>query len=491
MATAPALDTEAITSRRGLATGILIIAAFMDLVDVTIVNVALPAIRTDLHATSAHLEWVLSGYTLAFAVLLITGGRLGDNLGRRTMFLVGVAGFTAASLAACLAGSGEALLLIRVVQGAFAAMMVPQMLSSIQVLYSPRERAAVLGIVGAVSGTAAVIGPLLGGWLITDDAFGIGWRSIFLINVPIGVVLLVMAAVFVPNTRSTRAKRIDLPGVVLASLAMFLLVFPLIQGQSRGWPAWTWLMMACSAAVLAVFVWTQRSIERRTGSSLLPMHLFANRGFSAGLVTQAVFQGSLAGFSLATIVYLQAGLGFSAFDAGLTLLPFSLGAFLGTGISVPLGLKVGKPVCLAGALLQALGVGGVLAVVSSRGDDLTKWSLAGPMLVAGIGLGLLVVPLVDIALATVDEAEAGAASGTYGTFQQVGAALGIAVVGSVFFGAADAFTASSLRHAEVQAGWWVIGGFLLCAASTVFLPDRQAVHEHVRAQAELMEADAP
>jgi EmrB/QacA subfamily drug resistance transporter len=491
MTTNPALLEETARSRRGLATGILIVAAFMDLVDVTIVNVALPAIRTDLHATSAHLEWVLSGYTLAFAVLLITGGRLGDNLGRRTMFLVGVAGFTAASLAACLAGSGEALLLIRVVQGAFAAMMVPQMLSSIQVLYAPRERAAVLGIVGAVTGTAAVIGPLLGGWLVTQDAFGIGWRSIFLINVPVGLVLFVLAVIYVPDTRSTRAQRIDLPGVLLASVAMFLLVYPLIQGQSRGWPTWTWVMLAASVVTIAAFVVTQRATERRTGSSLLPMHLFANRGFSAGLVTQAVFQGSLAGFSLATIVYVQAGLGFSAFDAGLMLLPFSLGAFVGTGISVPLGLKVGKTVCLAGALLQAAGVWWAMVIVEDRADGLTRWSLAAPMALAGIGLGLLVVPLVDIALATVDESDAGAASGTYGTFQQVGAALGIAVIGSIFFDVVEEFSAASLRAAEVRAGWWVIGGFLLCAASTVFLPDRRAVHAHARAQAELMEsADA-
>ena len=491
MATTPALVEEDATSRRGLATGILIVAAFMDLVDVTIVNVALPSIRTDLHATSAHLEWVLSGYTLAFAVLLITGGRLGDNLGRRTMFLVGVAGFTAASLAACLAGSGEALLLIRVVQGAFAAMMVPQMLSTIQVLYAPRERAAVLGIVGAVSGTAAVIGPVLGGWLVTHDAFGIGWRSIFLINVPVGVVLFALALKFVPNTRSARAQRIDIPGVLLATLGMLLLVFPLIQGQSRGWPTWTWAMLAGSAVAVAAFVVNQRATERRTGSALLPMHLFANRGFSAGLVTQAVFQGSLAGFSLATIVYVQAGLGFSAFDAGLMLLPFSLGAFVGTGVSVPLGLKIGKAVCLAGALMQAAGVWWAMSIVQDKGDALTKWSMAAPMAVAGVGLGLLVVPLVDIALATVKESDAGAASGTYGSFQQVGAALGIAVIGSVFFDLVDQFTAASLRAAEVQAGWWVISGFLLCAASTVFLPDREKVQEHARVQAELLESVAP
>jgi hypothetical protein len=218
------------------------------------------------------------------------------------------------------------------------------------------------------------------------------------------------------------------------------------------------------------------------------MHLFANRGFSAGLLTQSVFQGSLAGFSLVTIIYVQSGLGFSAFSAGLLLLPFSLGAFVGTGISVPLGLKVGKTVCLVGALLQAVGVWWVMRIVDRVGDDLTRWSLTLPMLLAGVGLGLLVVPLVDIALATVEENDAGAASGTYGTFQQVGAALGIAVIGSVFFGAIESFTPEALRHADVTAGWWVLGGFLVCAASTVFLPGREAVHEHARAQEALMSA---
>jgi len=201
-----------------------------------------------------------------------------------------------------------------------------------------------------------------------------------------------------------------------------------------------------------------------------------------------VFQGSLAGFSLVTIIYVQAGLGFSAFHAGLMLLPFSIGAFVGTGVSVPLGLKVGKTVCLVGALFQAVGVWWVARIIEQVGNDLTFWSLALPMLLAGIGLGLLVVPLVDIALATVPETEAGAASGTYGTFQQVGAALGIAVIGSVFFGAIASFTPADLRHADITASWWVLGGFLVCAGSTVFLPDREAVHEHARAQEELMNA---
>ena len=248
-------------------------------------------------------------------------------------------------------------------------------------------------------------------------------------------------------------------------------------------------MLAGSAVLLVLFVAVQRRTEQRTGSSLLPMHLFANRGFTAGLVTQSVFQGSLAGFSLVTIIYVQAGLGFSAFHAGLMLLPFSIGAFVGTGVSVPLGLKVGKTVCLVGALFQAVAVWWVARDHRARRHDLTVWSLAPPMLLAGIGLGLLVVPLVDIALATVPETDAGAASGTYGTFQQVGAALGVAVIGSVFFGAIDVVHAGGVASTPTSppAGGCSAGSSSV-PSSTVFLPDRRAVHEHARAQAELMNA---
>jgi EmrB/QacA subfamily drug resistance transporter len=477
---------------RNIATGILMFAAFMDLLDVTIVNVALPAIRTDLHASPAHLEWILGGYTLAFAVLLITGGRLGDIFGRQRIFLLGVAGFTAASLAACLSGNGDTLVIARVVQGGFAAMMVPQLLSTVQVLYPPKDRAAVFGIIGGVSGTAAVIGPLLGGWLITSNAFGIGWRSIFLINIPVGIALLVLAIKYVPNTRSERATRLDLPGVALATVGVFLVIFPLIEGREQGWPTWIWAMSVASAIVLAAFVANQRRTERRTHSSLLPMHLFTNRGFSAGLITQSTFQGSMAGFVLALVIYLQSGLGFSAIHAGLVLLPFSLGAFIGVGISAPLGLKLGKIIPLSGALAQAAGIAWLGAVVSSKGDDFSGWDATLPMLLAGTGLGLLVVPLIDIALSTISTDDAGAASGTYTTFQQLGAALGIAIIGVVFFNTVgDAFTPAALRDGFVAAAWCATGGYLLCAVSTMFLPDRSAVQEHARLQeAELEGADA-
>jgi EmrB/QacA subfamily drug resistance transporter len=481
------------TQNRGLAMGVLIFASFMDLLDATIVNVALPSIQDDLGATGAQLEWVVGGYLLAFAVLMITGGRLGDIAGRRRLFVTGVVGFTAGSLLACLAPSIGVLLVARVVQGGFAAMMVPQMLSTLQALYSPRERAAMLGLVGGVSGLSAVIGPVLGGWLVSSDAFGMGWRSIFLINVPVGVTLVVLAMRWVPETRSEHALRLDVVGLVLATTGLLGVVYALIDGRSQGWATWVWVIGGAGLAVLAAFVAQQVRRERATGSALLPMRLFSDRGFSAGLVTQGAFQGSLAGFALGLTVYVQAGLGWSAIHAGMTLLPFSLGAFVGTGISVPLGMKLGKVVMVAGAALQSAATVWLLATVHSQAGALTTWDLAPALTITGIGLGMLVVPLVDVALATVPTREAGAASGAYGTVQQVGAALGVAVIGTVFFAVAGtSYGAGSLRDGLLAACWVAAGGYALAALTALLLPSRDQVHAHQRAvERELAEETEP
>ncbi len=474
---------------RGLATVVLIFASFMDLIDGTIVNVALPSMRSDLGASPAQLEWVVSAYLLAFAVLLITGGRLGDIFGRQRVFMIGVLGFTVFSLVAALAPTAGVLIGARLGQGAGAALMAPQLLSSIQVLFSPKERAPIFGVVGAVSGLAAVIGPLLGGWLVTADIHGLGWRTIFLINVPVGVVIIAAALRWVPNTTSPRPPRLDLPGVVLATTGLFLLTFPLVEGRQQGWPAWIWAMLAAAALVLAGFVMYQLGRERRDGSSLLPMHLFANRGFSSGLITQGVFQGSMVGFFLTLTIYLQTGLGYTALHAGVTLLPFSIGAFVGTAVSVPLGTRLGKVVMFAGALFQAVAVWWLIVVVHAQGGGLSTWDMTPALALGGIGLGLLVVPLVDVALATVAPADAGAASGTYGTVQQVGAAIGVAVIGVVFFGVAGAnFTAAGLEDALTAGAWVSVAGFALCALTTLGLPPRSAVQAHAEEQKELMAA---
>ena len=480
------------THERGLAMGVLIFAAFMDLLDATIVNVALPSIQNDLDATGAQLEWVVGGYLLAFAVLMITGGRLGDILGRRRMFLTGVIGFTAGSLLACVAPSIGVLLVARVLQGGFAAMMVPQLLSTLQALYSARDRAAMLGVVGAVSGLSAVIGPVLGGWLVSADAFGIGWRSIFLINLPLGVLVVVAALRWVPETKSERSLRLDPVGLALSTAGLLGLVYALIEGRQQHWGGWIWAVGCVGLILLAAFAVQQVLRERVTRSALLPMRLFSDRGFSAGLVTQGAFQGSLAGFAFALTVYVQVGLGWSAFHAGLTLLPFSVGAFLGTSISVPLGTKLGKIVMVVGAGLQSLATVWVISIVHHQGDGLSSWDVSPALVIAGIGLGMLVVPLVDVALATVPTSEAGAASGAYGTVQQVGAALGVAVIGTVFFAAAGtSHDVGSMRDGLLSACWVAAGGYALAALASLLLPSRDQVHQHQVAVASEMDAGEP
>ena len=479
------------TEKRGLAMGVLIFASFMDLLDATIVNVALPSIRDDLGANGAQLEWTVGGYLLSFAVLMITGGRLGDMLGRRRMFVTGVVGFTAGSALACVAPSIGVLLVARVVQGGLAAMMVPQVLSSLQALYTPRERAAMLGLIGGVSGLSAVIGPVLGGWLVSSDAFGIGWRSIFLINLPVGLVLVVLALRWVPDTRSAHPLRPDPFGLVLATAGLLGVVYALVEGRQQDWAAWIWAVGGAGVALLATFVVQQKRRERTTGSVLLPMRLFSDRGFSAGLVTQGAFQGSLAGFALVLTVYVQTGLGWSAIHAGMTLLPFSLGAFVGTGISVPRGMKLGKAVMVVGAGLQSVATVWVLSTVHGEADGLSTWHLVPALVVSGIGLGMLVVPLADIALATVPTTEAGAASGAFGTVQQVGAALGIAVIGTVFFGVVgSSYDGASLRDGVVAACWVAAGGYAVSALASLMLPSREQVHAHQEAvERELAESE--
>jgi EmrB/QacA subfamily drug resistance transporter len=470
--------------------GILIFASFMDLLDVTIVQIALPTIREDLGATPAQLEWIVSGYMLAFAVVLVTGGRLGDILGRQRTFLIGVAGFTIASAVASLATSGDLLVVARVLQGGFAALMIPQALSTLQALYTPKERAPMYGVMGGVGGLAAVIAPVLGGWLVTADVAGLGWRSIFLLNIPVGIAIFALAARFVPNTKSPHPLRLDILGVVLLSGALLGMLYPVVEGRALGWPAWLWLVAGAGVALAVAFVFVERGKERRDGSSLLPLSLFGNRGFSAGLVTQASFQGAMNAFTVAWIIYMQATLGFDAFAVGLIMLPFSLGAFIGVGAAIPLASRVGKPIVTLGALIQAGGIAWAVVIMNDRGAALTGWDVVVPLTLTGVGLGLLVVPLIDIALANVPLRDAGAASGTYGTFQQIGAAIGVAVAGTVFFGQVGTdFSQPNVMAALTAASGIAIGGYLLAALASLLLPKRADVLRHQEEAARLVEEE--
>lgn len=477
--------------RRGLAVGILLFAAFMDLLDVTIVQVALPAIGADLEAPGDSLEWVVSGYLLAFAVALVTGGRLGDIAGRRRMFLVGVGGFTAASCLCAASWTVDVLVAARVLQGLFAAVMVPQLLATVQSLFAPRERAPWYGVIGAVTGLAAVIGPVLGGTLVDADLWGLGWRTIFLINAPVGVVILALTSVLVPETRSQHPLGVDLPGVLVLSAALLCLLVPLVEGRTLGWPVWLLVSVAAGVVLLAVFVRHCLRRQVRDGSAVLPLTLFRNRGFSAGVVTQAGFQAAMNAFTLPFLFYLQLSLGRSALGAALNLLAFSVGSMLATGAVVPLVARLGRNLVTIGAVLMAAGFLWTYATLAAEGAAYTARDGILPMALAGIGLAAVVVPLVDVALAAVPVDDAGAASGTLSTFQQLGAAVGVAVSMTVFLGAVGADWTAANTVAALRASVVVSGvGLGVVVLASRALPRAQAVRAAQRAREQAEEAEA-
>lgn len=464
---------------RWLAVVVLLTASFMDLLDTTIVNVALPSIQEDLNASSSQLVWIVSGYVLSFAVLLITGGRLGDRYGRKTIFNIGVIGFTLASIGCAFAQSADGLVISRLIQGAFGAIMIPQVLSIIQVLFKPKERAAVFGLVGAISGLAAVAGPLIGGLLVSGDVFGLGWRSIFVINVPVGILLLVASFAFVPNSKSEKPVKFDFVGVVLITAAVFVLIYGLIQGPEQGWPLWIWLMIASSPMLFGAFFLIQSREEKSTGNALMPPSLFKNRGFSAGVVTSFLGYSSIGAFFLILALYLQIGLGFSAIEAGLATLPFSIGAFFGSAIAVPLTPRIGRFLIVIGAIFQLAGYFLVKQVILDKGDVLTGTDLILAMAIAGIGLTFILVPLNDLALAQTDVQNAGAASGVLNTFLQVGGATGVAVISVAFFEVVGAnFTAGGLRDGFEAAIWVPLIAVALTGLSSFLLPTVSQMTAH-------------
>jgi EmrB/QacA subfamily drug resistance transporter len=456
---APPATASQADPRRWLTLVILLLAGFMNLLDVSIVNIAIPSIQRDLHASYADVQWALAGYTLAYALVLITGGRLGDTFGRKRLFLIGVAGFTIMS-ALCGAATGPGMLIgCRVAQGAMGAIMVPQVLAVIQVVFPPRERIKALAGFGVTAGLGTVSGPLLGGLLIQHNLFGLGWRPIFLINVPVGVIAFAAAAVLVRESRAANPPRLDPVGVGLISAALLLLLYPLVEGRQLGWPLWTYVSMALCVPVLAVFVWYERLKSRRDGSPLVPLSLFTDRAFSAGMSVAVTFFLGIASFALVLTLFLQLGLGFSPWHAGLTFLPFSVGVLVASGAAVRLAPRFGRGVTMAGALVIAAGMAGLIATLHHYGAAVTTWDLVPGLVAAGLGLGAVIAPLADIVLAGVPHRDAGSASGVFNTGLQVGNSIGIAVIGVVFFGLlgsqsgpAAAAVAPQLRTGLVSAG---------------------------------------
>ncbi|HTT51983.1 MAG TPA: MFS transporter [Streptosporangiaceae bacterium] len=431
--------------RRWLTLVILLLAGFMNLLDVSIVNIAIPSIQRDLHASYADVQWALAGYTLAYALVLITGGRLGDTFGRKRLFLIGVAGFTIMS-ALCGAAIGPGMLIgCRVVQGAMGAIMVPQVLAVIQVIFPPRERIKALAGFGVTAGLGTVSGPLLGGLLIQHNLLGLGWRPIFLINVPVGIIAFAAAAFLVRESRAASPPRLDPAGVALVSAALLLLLYPLVQGRQLGWPAWTFVSMAASVPVFAVFVGYERVKARRDGSPLVQLGLFRDRAFSAGMAAALTFFLGVASFGLVLTLFLQLGLGFTPLHAGLTFLPFSAGVLVSSGAAARLAPRFGRRVTMAGALVIAAGMAAMIGAVHHYGPAVTTWDLVPGLAAAGLGLGAVIAPLADIVLAHVPQRDAGSASGVFNTGLQLGNSIGIALIGVIFFALLGSQSAAAAR----------------------------------------------
>jgi EmrB/QacA subfamily drug resistance transporter len=418
------------TDKQWLMLAVLLLGQFMGLLDVFVVNVALPTIGADLDASGASLQLVVGGYTVAYAMLLITGARLGDLHGRRRMYLLGVIVFTAASLACGLASSSVALIVFRFVQGAGAAVMVPQIMSVIQTQFNGTARATALSAYGVVLASGAVVGLILGGVLVNANLLGETWRPVFLVNVPLGILVALLVPRLVPADKPRATRRLDFAGLAIAVLAGCLFVLPVILGHELGWPLWTFACIAASVVLAGVFVRVEERIAAQGGDPLLNLAVLRAPGIASGLATLSCMQMSYGGFLFVFTLHLQAGLGYSALRAGLTYVPMAA-AFGLVGIywrKLPDAMHHAlTPIGLA---LCAVAYLGIAATVQSGAGD--GWLMWAALVVDGAGMGFAVSPLLTQALVRVPLSQAADASGLLTTAVQLGQVIGVAVFGTVF-----------------------------------------------------------
>ncbi|MFD4031632.1 MFS transporter [Streptomyces sp. NPDC058637] len=480
--TGPDAPQDRADRRRWFALAIVMTAAFMDLVDVTIVNIAIPSITRDTGASFSEIQWITAGYALAFAAGLITGGRLGDIYGRKRIFLIGIGGFTIASALCGFAGNPEMLVASRILQGGMAALMVPQVLSIVHATFPAHERGKVFGLFGAIVGLGAVSGPLLGALLTEWNLFGLEWRPIFLINLPVGIAGLILGRKFISESKAPKALRLDLAGVFMVTLGLLMLLYPLTRGRELGWPVWGYVSMASSLLVFAALIAYERQKASKDGSPLIELSLFRVKSFAAGIAVQMTFGLVLGVFFLVWTLYMQMGLGWSALRAGTTGIPFSISVSVAAGISVQkLVPRFGRKVLQSGALLMIAGLLVYIAEAERYGLAITPWQMIVPLVIMGAGMGLIVAPLTDAVLSGVPKEHSGSASGLINTVQQMGTALGLGLVSVVFFGSigedlAPREMGPAFVNAFQQSLWWVAGVLTVIFLVMFALPAKPQLH---------------
>ena len=465
----PSLSLPTSDPRRWLALPVLLTGAFLPILDFNVVNLALPSIRQSLGATSAEIEFVISAYAATYAVFLITGGRLGDLFGRKRMFVTGVAGFTLASALCGLAPSAGALIVARILQGLTATIMAPQVLASIRVLFPPAEQGRALALYGATFGMGNICGQVLGGALVSLHPWGFTWQAIFLINVPIGLVAFAGGLAFLRDSRAEQAQRLDVGGVVLLSVALSLLVYPLVEGRETHWPMWIVAMLVAAPIAFALFVRFETRLAASGRSPLVDFGLFRETGFAVG-VAMAFTLYTLSSFYLTFSVYLQAGLQRSPLQAGLAMLPYAIAYFLASLASAQVMLRLGKFALTVGFALQVVGFGVALLAVAGTLSSGLYIGLA----IAGLGFGTVMPLAIKAVIGGVAPKHAGLASGIVISTFQIASALGVAIIGGVFYSELDAGRGVvAFAHALTVALGCNVALLAMGGVLSLFLPDQR------------------
>ncbi len=453
----------------------LLAGMFMALLDSTVVNVALPTMQTSLNASEAALSWVISGYALAFGLALIPAGRVGDRVGHKRVFLVGITVFTAASAACGLAQSDIQLVIFRVIQGLAGGVFTPAVTAFIQLLFPGPVRGKAFAVMGTVIGVSTAVGPIAGGLIIQVFGDTDGWRLVFGVNLPIGLITLAAAWLLLPSTpppKTAARTGTDWLGLLLLTAGLVSLLVPLIQGQDAGWPWWTYLMLAGAVFILIGFARWEIVYTRRGHDPLVPPRLFSHRAFTGGVGLALVYFAAFTSIFFTLSILWQAGLGHSALQTGIVLVPFAVGSIIASSLSDLLSRRLGRAVLVLGALLVTIGLAWTWLILHTADPEgLTHWQLLPPLLLAGVGNGAFIAPNTQFIIATVDRPEAGAASGVVATAQRVGSAIGIAVIGSVLFGSVNitgtGTLATGFTHAAAAA-MAVSTGLSLAALLLVF-----------------------
>jgi EmrB/QacA subfamily drug resistance transporter len=451
---------------RWLVLGIVLVGSFMAVLDTTIVTVALPSIAKGIHARSADLEWIVSGYALTFGLVLVPAGRLGDRFGNKPLFLAGLTVFTLASLGCGLSSSPLELDAARFVQGLGAGIYYPAISATIQRTFGGRDRSRAFGYLGGVVGISTAVGPLLGGALIQMIGPADGWRWVFLVNVVIGGAELPVALRLLPRRQHTEVHVLDPAGSALLAVTLLLFLFPMIEGREAGWPPWSWACLGGCAIAGATLAYWELRCDRRGGEPVLQPSLLRHRSFAAGLLLALLYFGGFASLFFTLSILWQQGLGRGPLATGLLIVPFALGSLLSASNSYRFSNRFGRTTVLAGIAAMFAGQGVLLLVLHATAPSPSAWLLAGPLVLAGLGNGLVIAPNQDFVLGLVPRREAGTAGGMLNTAQRVGAAVGIVAIGTALFGSGSGGSSAGVDPRLVhtaQAATIVELGFLVAA----------------------------